>query len=343
MKYLIFLLLFSVMALAQSVCEDGEIRDCQNQLGICAGGTQVCAAGVWSPCSATPKEADICNNNLDDNCNGITNENCICQEGEVEECGIDIGLCEKGIRTCTGGKWTSCSGPTYVPSIVEICKNGFDDDCDGFCDYLNATCLDNTLPGDDNCPEIDHCSNRIKDFDEEIVDCGGLSCKPCANCTDGWISQILGEIKANVTVDNRGTIKDCGGICGTCPSCFDNIQNQNEEEIDCGGTLCPDCIEELLPPPEIPDCIKDDFCDESAGETIENCPEDCKSGTGFIFFILIVIFILIMLFIFLIFAKRLKKKQAKQDKVKIHSFLLKPPPKNIKSEKIAEEIKRRIR
>lgn len=33
---------------------------------------------------------------------------------------------------------------------------------------------------------------------------------------------------------------DCGGVCRACPSCSDNILNQNETNIDCGG-ICDEC------------------------------------------------------------------------------------------------------
>jgi hypothetical protein len=36
------------------------------------------------------------------------------------------------------------------------------------------------------------------------------------------------------------TAVDCGGSCAACPTCVDGIQNQNETGIDCGGP-CPQC------------------------------------------------------------------------------------------------------
>lgn len=34
---------------------------------------------------------------------------------------------------------------------------------------------------------------------------------------------------------------DCGGNCAACPSCDDGIKNQDEAEVDCGGR-CRECI-----------------------------------------------------------------------------------------------------
>jgi len=42
-------------------------------------------------------------------------------------------------------------------------------------------------------------------------------------------------------------LTDCGGPCLACPSCFDNIKNQNETDVDCGGP-CPRCKEMPVKP-----------------------------------------------------------------------------------------------
>ena len=43
-------------------------------------------------------------------------------------------------------------------------------------------------------------------------------------------------------VQNQGeTGLDCGGPCGACPTCSDGVQNQGEQRVDCGGpcAACP--------------------------------------------------------------------------------------------------------
>jgi hypothetical protein len=50
---------------------------------------------------------------------------------------------------------------------------------------------------------------------------------------------------------------DCGGPCKPCGSCRDNIKNQNEEGIDCGG-LCPPC--KSCPVCDDKDSCTDDSC-----------------------------------------------------------------------------------
>jgi len=58
----------------------------------------------------------------------------------------------------------------------------------------------------------------------------GRPCDACGTCTDEIQNQ-----------DETGI--DCGGTCGACPTCDDKIQNQEETGIDCGGPCdaCPTC------------------------------------------------------------------------------------------------------
>ncbi len=54
------------------------------------------------------------------------------------------------------------------------------------------------------------------------------------NCVDGIINCHDGGCEV---------LTDCGGPCKPCETCSDGIKNQNEENIDCGGS-CPLCIEQ---------------------------------------------------------------------------------------------------
>ena len=87
-----------------------------------------------------------------------------------------------------------------------------------------------------------NCTNGIKDYDENGVDCGGAYCTPCqptqptqppaqpgANCTNG--------IK---DYDESGI--DCGGAyCQPCEHCHDSMRNYDETDTDCGGLSCNKC------------------------------------------------------------------------------------------------------
>jgi len=87
---------------------------------------------------------------------------------------------------------------------------------------------------------------------------------------------------------------DCGGSCDNCPTCNDNIQNQGEVEVDCGGpcspcrpkNTCNDndiCTEDKLVNGrcqfnKITPCCGDAICDK---EEVNSCIIDCPSDDPF--------------------------------------------------------------
>ena len=78
------------------------------------------------------------------------------------------------------------------------------------------------------CQFIPHCENGILDYDERGVDCGG-SCPACQTCSD--------NIRNNQEIEI-----DCGGPnCPACQNCNDGIKNYQEEDVDCGGPHCSAC------------------------------------------------------------------------------------------------------
>ena len=65
---------------------------------------------------------------------------------------------------------------------------------------------------------------------------------------------------------------DCGGPnCADCPTCSDEVKNQDEEDIDCGGSSCDPC-------PTCTDEIKNgDEDDIDCGGSCDACPT-CTDG-----------------------------------------------------------------
>jgi hypothetical protein len=91
-------------------CTTGQSRQCGTAIGACEFGTSTCVNSVWSACQGgiDPLPNEVCNDGLDNNCNGQVDENCdaiglACankiQDGNEE--GVD----------CGGSCPTACAGP----------------------------------------------------------------------------------------------------------------------------------------------------------------------------------------------------------------------------------------
>ncbi|MCX6814097.1 MAG: hypothetical protein NTY20_00370 [Candidatus Aenigmarchaeota archaeon] len=88
--FLSFFTLFNTRAKAANAIEEatfcmpGTIRPCPD-VGICKGRVKTCENGKWSEeCTGGvgPAPQEICDNGLDDNCNGIADE-CISLSGSI--------------------------------------------------------------------------------------------------------------------------------------------------------------------------------------------------------------------------------------------------------------------
>jgi len=99
-------------------------------------GRQVCSAEP-----AEPADGEICNR-LDDDCDGITDEDA---DGADAFCELQgLAICERAVVTCTADGELECEARALEPQ-EEAC-NAFDDDCDGSTDEdfpeLGSACTD---------------------------------------------------------------------------------------------------------------------------------------------------------------------------------------------------------
>ncbi len=118
------------------LCADGDTQPCYSGfptqsegMGLCHGGLQTCADGVFGPCiGETTPSLEACNN-LDENCNGLVDDG---NPGGGGACfSGQPGICSEGVQTCMAGDYTCVQ--TQQP-VGEICFNALDDNCDGSVD-----------------------------------------------------------------------------------------------------------------------------------------------------------------------------------------------------------------
>jgi hypothetical protein len=113
--------------------------------------------------------SDICDDGLDNNCNGQVDEGCTCTAGAVQQCFLGPpgrraqGACVDGMMTCVEGgefdSWGPCNGG--IRPGAEACDS-VDNDCNGCADDDPACCVVN-LQCPTSMPEGDPFTNYVID------------------------------------------------------------------------------------------------------------------------------------------------------------------------------------
>ncbi|RME55293.1 hypothetical protein D6777_01000 [Candidatus Woesearchaeota archaeon] len=77
------------------------------------------------------------------------------------------------------------------------------------------------------------CSDGYLNNLETDVDCGGDNCRATSKCADG---------KSCVIGNDCQSLNCQGGVC-VAATCSDGIKNQDETDVDCGGSTCNACAD----------------------------------------------------------------------------------------------------
>jgi hypothetical protein len=244
--------------------------DCDDSDDNCFAGTSDEPKNACGFCGPTPTE--VCNN-LDDDCDGNTDEGGVCNgcvpQGEicddrdndcdgqtdenlVRDCGSNVGRCQPGTEQCVDGSWINCTATGPYP---EECNNQ-DDDCDGIVDDFTTPCT--TLP--DNNPGVGVCraGTRLcsagsqgaclgevgpgpEACDLEDDDCDTLVDEDTggADCSNQCGTGVTECVNGTITCTSSGT-----GADDDCDNNDDDCDGQIDEaappmgSCDNGGTLC---------------------------------------------------------------------------------------------------------
>ncbi len=238
--------------------------------GLCVGGNQTCAAGVWGSCSGEILPAtEICDN-LDNDCDDLTDEGL----GQTT-CGL--GICQNTVDNCVNGNPQTCN--PLQGQQTETC-NALDDDCDGIVDGLTEacygfatgcvfsggvwTCQGTCSTGTHTCPAGGSGNWGSCLFD---VGPGTEVCDGQDNDCDGLIDETLTEPCYPLGYGaNTGCIApgNCVGLC-------------SEGNRTCTGGAWGSCGSAVTPTAEVCNNADDD-CD---GSTDEGLNQACQISNGF--------------------------------------------------------------
>ncbi len=135
---------------------------------------------------------------------------------------IVIDVSEPPTTTTTSG-----GGGGAATQVIEYCDENWECNTWDSCIYTGIQTR--------TCNELNNCNSS------QYAPTNVRSCDYTPTCNDNL---------RNCHYSNGDLIceegVDCGGPCGACPTCNDEILNQGEELTDCGGP-CNACPEELIP------------------------------------------------------------------------------------------------
>jgi len=248
-------------------CINGEVKSCNTGLlGICSSGTQTCGNNVWGECIQNNfPTIEICND-LDDDCDGLIDEDNVCY---VPECGN--GILDQG-EQCDDGNVIMGDGCSLTCQIEEPCVSDWSygqwSECIGNSQTRIITDLNSC---EDSYTEsrfcfISECGNGILDTNEQC-DYGllnGILCSAgyggsCEYCSTSCILEtITGAYCGDGICNGEENYESCTSDCQKISICGDERLDLNEQ-----------CDQGIL---------NGFLCSAEYGESCEYCTSNCKIG-----------------------------------------------------------------
>ena len=220
---------------AQAVCDDGNVcttnycvsGQCGNIGAPTCDDNRTCTLDVCDPvtgCGHTviSSSAEWCNN-VDDNCDGVTDEGCD-DDGD--------GYCDSSmsapnyVAVCPNGKGDcNDTDPTVHPGAQDFCGGTVDHDCDGLIGGINAT----------------GCTSWYVDMDGDGYGWTGIpwKCACSAVVTAGyvWTAAVAGDCNDNNSAVNPGAVEWCDDTDNNCNTLFDEGCDQDGDGYCAAGKV----------------------------------------------------------------------------------------------------------
>ncbi|MFC1753808.1 PKD domain-containing protein [Thermoproteota archaeon] len=204
-------------------CQSGDILDTTCGDGECSGNTgqKVCEGGSWGDDSCDPMAGasdELCDNGLDDDCDGATDDS-------DDDCGGQEGTSQYASSICEAGD------TTQIFCGQGVCRQKYQVHCVNSVDFQTCSDIDEKLmqppeSDDDRCDGLDN-------------DCDGSIDEDCDKDDDGYCSNSV--IEGVGCPNGRGDCNDNNnnvypGAEEVCNEIDDNCDGNIDE-----GDVCDEC------------------------------------------------------------------------------------------------------